>query len=101
MLKGLEMLRKFTFNVVLSWIHKNQIKALIFLYGLKSEVSDGQNPLKYEIQIQELRQKWVICNHCTDGVISHCMVCLAWEELRAGQDLVMFFKGLLEERAKL
>ena len=65
---------------------------------------------KYKIKDSSNVDSGLICKHCSDGVImtqSHCMVCPAWEELRVGldmtdiKDLVMFFRWLLEERAKL
>ena len=52
----------------------------------------------------------LVCKYCQEGKImtqDHCLECPAWEELRRGlemsniDDLVVFFRKLLVERAKV
>ena len=62
-------------------------------YRVKGTVSDG-----------------LTCTHCMQGEImtqSHCLTCPAWTEIRDGlemtkiEDLVIFFRKLMVERAKV
>ena len=109
----LEPIKNEDFRKVQNYFGEKSIHTCRMAFRIRSQIVKeipGNMKNKYKNKDSSNCDSGLICKHCSDGVImtqSHCLVCPAWEELRAGldltdiKDLVMFFKRLLEERAKL
>ena len=73
-------------------------------------VRDIPGNYKNKYKVKGTVNEGLVCSECDTGEIltqSHCLTCLTWAELRTGldltniQDLVVFFRKLLVERAKV
>ena len=67
-------------------------------------------PCNFKNKYKRRGEQGILCSYCKEGEEfsqSHCMECPAWAEIRKGldltniMDLVVFFRRLLSERARL
>ena len=109
----LEPIKNEDFRKVQNYFGEKSVHTCRMAFRVRSQmVNDipGNFKNKYKNKDTNSSESGLVCKHCNSGEImtqSHCMECPAWMELRVGldltdiRDLVMFFKKLLEERAKL
>ena len=73
-------------------------------------VPDIPGNFKNKYRVKGTVDEGLLCSECDQGEImtqSHCTTCPAWSDLREGldlsdiNDLVIFFRKLLAERAKV
>ena len=80
-------------------------------FKVKSQrVPEIPGNFKNRYKVKGTISEGLVCDHCQEGEImtqSHCISCSAWSGLREGldmtniKDLVIFFRKMLEERAKV
>ena len=109
----LEPIKNEDFRKVQNYFSEKSIHTSRMAFRIRSQMVKeipGNMKNKYKNKVSSINDSGLICKHCSDGAImtqGHCMVCPAWEKLRVGldlkdiRDLVIFFKRLLDERAKL
>ena len=107
----LEAIKEDDFKEVQSYFHDKSVEKARMAFKIRTQMlTEIPGNAKNKYRVKGTVSEGLICQHCSEGLIftqSHCLTCPAWTEIREGldmkniDDLVIFFRKLLVERAKV
>ena len=107
----LEAIKENDFTQVQEYFNEKSVSDSRMAFKVRSlMIPEIPGNFKNRYKVKGTISEGLTCEYCQEGEImtqSHCMSCSAWSELREGldltniKDLVIFFRKMMEERAKV
>ena len=107
----LDAIKEDDFKEVQPYFHGKSVEKARMAFKIRTQMlTEIPGNAKNKYRVKGTVSEGLTCQHCSEGEIftqSHCLTCPGWTDIREGldmqniDDLVIFFRKLLAERAKV